>query len=94
MGNYEDDELEAEENEFGHMDDESPHQIEPPPRYVPSALSNVTNVTSMPTKSAAAVSMAAMVGGVGSHAHSSPGLPMAAPSQLISAQQQMLSSQM
>ena len=78
VGNYEEEELEAEENEFGNVEEESPRQAEP--RYVPSALSNVT---SMPT---GAVSMSMM----GSHG---PSMPMAAPSQLISAQQQMLQSQ-
>ena len=78
VGSYEDEELEAEENEFGNIEVESPQPTET--RYVPSGLSQVTSIPTNP------VSMSM----VGTHA---PSMPMAAPSQLISAQQQMLQSQ-
>lgn len=80
VANFDDEELENEEHEFGHIEEDSPAHSEPS-RYVPSGLSNVTSTPT--TASSMSMVNAAQV----------PNLPMAAPSQLI-AQQQMLQTSM
>lgn len=82
IGGYSDDDLENEEQEFGEMNEDSPPQEN---NYLPAGLSNVAGMG--PNGNG---SMTMPIG----RPISGPGMPMAAPSQLIQAQQHMLQGQM